>query len=184
MAEPQRKVDETRLVTGLFRDRESAERAYQVLEDRGFLHDEISVMMLDETRRKHYGFKPIETEHGNKALKGAGVGGAIGGTVGAALAAVAAAGASIALPGIGLVIAGPIAAALAGAGAGGATGGLIGAMVGAGVPEDRVKMYEMGIREGGILLGVHARTEAEAEHIEDLWRQNEGYVEGRIEREG
>jgi hypothetical protein len=176
MAEPRRNEDEVHLVTGLFRDRPSAEQAYQVLEDRGFLHDDISVMMLDETRKKHYGFTPMETEHGNKAIKGAGVGGAIGGTVGAALAAIAAAGASIALPGLGLIIAGPIAAALAGAGAGGATGGLIGALVGSGVPEDRVKMHEMGIRDGGILLGVHARTEAEAEFIEELWRQNEGYV--------
>jgi hypothetical protein len=163
-------------VTGLFRDRQSAEEAYKVLEERGFLHDDISVMMLDETRRKHYGFTPMETEHGNKAVKGAGVGGAIGGTIGAALAAVAAAGASIALPGLGLVIAGPVAAALAGAGAGGAAGGLVGALVGAGIPEDRVKMYEMGIREGGILLGVHARTEAEADYIEDLWHQIDGYI--------
>jgi hypothetical protein len=175
MTNPARK-DERKLVTGLFRDRESAERAYQVLEDKGFLGEDISVMMLDETRKKHYGFTPMETEHGNKAIKGAGVGGAIGGTVGAVAAAVAAAGASIALPGLGLVIAGPIAAALAGAGAGGAAGGLIGALVGTGIPEDRVKMYEMGIREGGILLGVYARSDVEADFIEQVWRENEGYI--------
>ena len=46
-------------------------------------------------------------------------------------------GSTIAVPGLGLVVAGPIAAALAGAGAGAAAGGLIGAMVGAGIPEDR-----------------------------------------------
>jgi hypothetical protein len=178
MSEPRRK-DERRLVTGLFKDRESAERAYQVLEEKGFLGDEISVMMLDETRKKHYGFTPMETEHGNKAMKGAGFGGAVGGTVGAALAVVAAAGASIALPGLGLVIAGPVAAALAGAGAGGAAGGLLGALVGAGIPEDRVKMYEMGIREGGILLGVYARSDVEADFIEQVWRENEGYIAPR-----
>jgi hypothetical protein len=170
------KLEERRLVTGLFRNRESAERAYQTLEDHGYLSDDISVMMLDETRKNHYDITPMETEHGNKAMKGAGMGGAIGGTVGAALAAIAAAGASIALPGLGLMIAGPVAAALAGAGAGGATGGLIGALVGAGISEDRVKMYEVGIREGGILLGVHARSEAEAQHIESLWRDVDGYV--------
>lgn len=177
MATPHRmEKEEGHLVTGVFKDRDSAEHAYQVLEDHGFLKDEITVMMLDETRKRHYNIAPMETEHGNKALKGAGVGGAIGGTVGAAAAAIAAVAASIAVPGLGLVIAGPVAAALAGAGAGGATGGLIGLLVGAGVPEDRVTMYEMGIREGGIMLGVNARTEAEARTIEDLWRGLDGYV--------
>ncbi len=65
-----------------------------------------------------------DSELGNKAAEGAGVGGAIGGTVGAIAAAIAAIGTSLVLPGLGLVIAGPIAAALAGAGAGaGAAGG-------------------------------------------------------------
>ena len=55
--------------------------------------------------------------------------------VGAALAALFAVGTVVVVPGLGLVLAGPIAAALAGAGAGGVTGGLIGALIGAGIPE-------------------------------------------------
>ena len=51
-------------------------------------------------------------ELGSKAAEGAGVGGAIGGTVGAILAAIAAVGTTIAIPGLGLVIAGPLAAAI------------------------------------------------------------------------
>ena len=51
----------------------------------------------------------------------------------AVLAALTAAGTSIALPGLGLVIAGPLAAAAAGAGAGAATGGLLGALIGWGL---------------------------------------------------
>jgi hypothetical protein len=72
------------------------------------------------------------------------------------------------LPGINLVIAGPIAAALAGAGAGGATGGLIGALIGAGIPEYRAKVYEAGIRGGGILIGVEARSDEEVDRLEEL----------------
>ena len=53
------------------------------------------------------------------------------------LAAVVAVGTPSLLPGINLVIAGPIAAALAGAGAGAVTGGVIGALVGVGIPEYR-----------------------------------------------
>ena len=50
------------------------------------------------------------------------------------IGAVVAAATSIAIPGVGLLLAGPIAGAIAGAGAGGATGTLLGALIGAGIP--------------------------------------------------
>jgi hypothetical protein len=173
------------LVTGLFHDREHAERAYRALRARGYSDADVNVMMSDGTRRQlletrkdaantrvhEGGLLPVVTEQGNKAAKGAGVGSAIGGTVGAIAAAIAAVGTSLAIPGLGLVVAGPIAAALAGAGAGGATGGLLGALVGAGISEERVKHYEEGIQRGGILMGVQVRSAADAELLEREWRQ-------------
>ena len=131
-------------VTGLFTDRERAEQGYEALTARGYEAKDINVVMTDDTRKKYFA-SGEQTEFGTKAAKGAGVGGAIGGTVGAIAAAIAAVGTSLAIPGLGLVIAGPLAAALAGAGAGGATGGLVGALIGAGIPEERVKHYEKGI---------------------------------------
>ncbi|WP_316934295.1 hypothetical protein [Hymenobacter sp. AT01-02] len=112
---------------GTFRDRDSAERAYQSLSSRGYSKDDVNVLMSDDTRKTHFGSDTPDTELGDKAMEGAGVGSAIGGTAGAVIGAIAAIGTSVALPGLGLVIAGPIAAALAGAGAGGLTGGLVGA---------------------------------------------------------
>lgn len=162
------------MVTGLFHDRESAERAYGSLEQRGYGKDDVNLVMSDETRNKHFVVDKRETELGNKALKGAGTGAAIGGTVGATLAAIAAVGTTLALPGLGLLIAGPIAAALAGAGAGGATGGLIGLLVGAGIPEERVKDYEEGIKKGGIVMGVTPRNTEDADYIEQEWKSNRG----------
>lgn len=99
------------VVTGMFTDRESAERAYNSLASRGYSKDDINVIMSDETRHKYFpeGSGAAGTEFGSKALEGTGTGAAIGGTTGA----------------------------LVGAGAGGATGGLIGALVGSGIPEDR-----------------------------------------------
>jgi hypothetical protein len=94
--------------------------------------------------------------------------------LGAIAAAVAAIGTTLAIPGLGLVIAGPIAAAVAGAGAGAAGGGLIGALIGWGLPEERVKSYEAGIRDGGILLGVTPRSEEDAAYFEKSWKQNHG----------
>lgn len=168
------KRSESGMVTGLFNDRESAERAYGSLEKRGYGKDDVNLVMSDETRKKHFVVDNRETELGNKALKGAGTGAAIGGTVGATLAAIAAIGTTLALPGLGLLIAGPLAAAIAGAGAGGATGGLIGLLVGAGIPEERVKDYEEGIKKGGILMGVTPRTPEDAEYFEQDWKKNRG----------
>ena len=113
--------DKAKLITGLFANRVAAEAGVDALIKHGFSREDISVMMSDSTKNKEFA---IET--GTRVADGAGIGGALGGAVGAVLAAIAAVGTSIALPGIGLVVAGPIAAALAGAGAGGMTGGLIG----------------------------------------------------------
>jgi len=131
--------------------------------------------MSDETRKRDFsGGGEAETEIGNKAAKGAGVGSALGGTVGAVAAGIAAIGTSLVIPGLGLVVAGPIAAALAGAGAGGAAGGLLGALVGAGIPEERVKHYESGLKEGSVLLGVRPRNAEDAEYLRKTWTDSRG----------
>lgn len=163
-------------VSGLFRDRESAEHAYRSLAERGYDKDDLNLVMSDETRKRHFGDDTPDTDLGSKALEGAGVGGAIGGTTGAVLAAIAAIGTSIAIPGLGLVVAGPIAAALAGAGAGGATGGLIGALVGAGIPEEHAKVSDEGIRRGDIYMGVNPRNDEDAEYFEREWKTRSEHV--------
>lgn len=163
------------LVTGLFPDRDSAERAYQSVTERGYSNKDVNLVMSDDTRKRYFSADDsVQTELGSKAAEGAGVGGAIGGTLGAIAAAIAAVGTSIAIPGLGIVIAGPLAAALAGAGAGGLTGGLVGALVGAGIPEERVKHYESGIKEGGILMGVKPRSREDADYLAQSWKQHKG----------
>lgn len=164
----------SRMVTGLFKDRESAERAYGSVTSRGYTQDDVNLLMSEDTRKTHFTDDGRETEMGNKALEGAGTGAAIGGVVGATLAAIAAIGTTLALPGLGLLVAGPIAAALAGAGAGGATGGLIGALVGAGIPEERVKRYEEGIKNGGIVMGVTPKSDDDAVYFEEEWKRHRG----------
>lgn len=162
-----------RMVTGLFRDRESAERAYGSLSERGYGKDDVNLMMSDDTRNKYFA-DDDDSELGTKAWEGAGKGAAIGGGVGATLAAIAAIGTTLALPGLGLLIAGPIAAGLAGAGAGAATGGLVGALIGHGIPEEQARHYDQGLREGGIVMGVQPRNDEDADYFEKNWRENRG----------
>ena len=165
------------MVTGLFPDRESAEAAYQKAHARGYTRDDVNLMMSDETRKTHFPHDDtvVETELGNKAAEGAGIGGAIGGAIGAIAAAVAAVGTTLALPGLGLVIAGPLAAAIAGAGAGAASGGLIGALIGWNIPEERVKDYEEGLKQGGILMGLRTRNPEDAAYFENEWKSAGGH---------
>lgn len=167
-----RRQEDRRLVTALFRDRESTERAYQALKERGYSDRDINVMMSDATRDKYYAANSPVVEEGNKALEGMGTGGAIGGALGAIIGGIAAIGTNLVLPGIGLIVWGPIAAAFAGAGAGGLTGGIIGALIGWGIPEEHAKYYEEGIRNGGTVLGVTPRNDEDAEYIENEWRNN------------
>lgn len=158
------------MLTGLFNDRESTEGAYRSLRDRGYSDDDINVLMSDDTRNKYY--SDGDSELGNKAAEGTGVGSAIGGTLGAIIGGIAAIGTNLVLPGLGLVVWGPLAAALAGAGAGGLTGGLVGALVGWGIPEERAQQYEEGIKNGGTLLGVRPRSSEDADYFENDWSTN------------
>lgn len=166
--------EQTPLVTGLFPNRESAERAYTSVTQRGYKNDDVNVVMSDATRDRYFAKNEVKTELGNKAAEGAGVGGAIGGTVGAIAAAVAALGTTLLLPGLGLVIAGPLAAAVAGAGAGAAAGGLVGALVGWNIPEARVKEYETALKNGKILMAVQPRSPDDARHFEREWNLQSG----------
>ena len=168
----QNRTTDRGMLTGMFRDRESTEHAYNTLHERGYTKDDINLIMSDETRKKHFSGDVKETEIGTKAAEGAGKGSAIGSTVGAIVGVIAAIGTSLVIPGLGIVIAGPIAAGLAGAGAGGITGGVIGALVGSGIPEERAKLYESGIKSGNIVMGIHPRNSEDAKYFEENWRTN------------
>ncbi|MDI1353090.1 MAG: hypothetical protein PSV35_10065 [bacterium] len=141
--------------TELFKDQHSAEKAYQDAIHAGYTPQDINVMMSDESRTKYY--NSVLVKEGSKASEGVGIGGATGAAVGGIVAAIAAIGTNLVIPGLGLVVAGPIAAGLAGAGAGSIAGGLVGALIGWGIPEDKAKVFESGIKSGGIVLGVNER---------------------------
>ncbi len=160
------------LMTGLFSDRESAEHGYNARTERGNKDSDVNLAMAGDTHKRHFAADGDETELGNKAAEGAGVGGAIGGTLGAIAAAVAAVGTTLLIPGLGIVVARPLAAAIAGAGAGAATGGLIGALVGWNMPEERAELREEGIKKGGILIGVRPRNVEDADYLHNSWTTN------------
>ncbi len=156
------------MLTGSFRDRAEVERAYNSLLERGYSKDEINVIMSDDMRKQHFSSTSETTELGTKAAEGGLTGATVGGAIGAVAGALALAG-TLAIPGLGIVLAGPVAAGLVGLGAGAAAGGLVGTLIGAGIPEERAKTYENDIKAGGIVMGVTPRSTEDAQHIEREW---------------
>lgn len=162
-------------VSAVFRDRASAEQAFDTLRGWGYSDREVNVLMSDQTRSRYYPPKAHEKhEAGTMATEGMGVGGAIGTAVGATLGAILAIGTSLAIPGLGLVIAGPLAAAFAGGGAGAVTGGIVGGLVGLGIPEANAQAYQDALREGGVVIGVEARDSKDAKRIEKSFKDLQG----------
>ena len=161
------------IMTGMFRDRESAERGYECLRTRGLHgsrrepphvggHAEPALPEgrpeKDRARHEGRGGRGHRRRHGRRPRR----------------APVGLAAAGIAVPGLPIIAMGPLAAALTGAGTGGALGALIGGLVGYGIPEERAKVYEQGVREGGIVFGVTPRTPEDADYIERGWTDARG----------
>lgn len=167
------RADERQMLIATFKNHDNADHAYDAAVDReGYAEDDISVLMSDATRKRYFGDREhVEIKEGTKAAEGAGIGGALGGATGGVAGALVAAGGMVTFPGLGLAIAGPLAAALAGAGTGGGAGSVVGALIGAGVTEERAKRYETDIKEGGIVLGVVPRSERDAEYFETKWKE-------------
>ena len=160
----------SKMVTGLFKDSESVERAYEVVSEHGYGTADINVVMSDDTRRRYFSDdRQINTELGRKVEEGGELGGPTGGRIGIIISAICAVGV-VALPGLGLVLAGPLAVALAAAGTAGLAVGLVGALSDWGIPEERAKQYETGMHDGGILMGVRPRSDEDAQYFVQQWK--------------
>lgn len=138
-------------VYGIYRTRPMVEKAVEELKLAGFRNADISVLLPESG-----GTKEFAVEKETKAPEGAAAGAGTGAVIGGALGWLTGIG-LLAIPGLGpFVAAGPIMAALAGVGAGGMVGGIAGALIGMGIPEYEANRYEGRIKEGGILLSIHA----------------------------
>lgn len=138
-------------VVGLFNTREEAREVINDLVNHGFSRDSISLMARGEDKETWTRSDTGEEREGG-TLEGAATGAAIGGGIGLVVGL-----ASLAIPGVGPIIAaGPLATALAGLGVGAAAGGLIGALTNIGVPKEHADYYAEGVRRGGTLVTVSA----------------------------
>jgi len=162
--------DQHTAVFAIFADRQATDRAVAALQVAGFRNDDISVLLPDRE-----GTMDFAHEKNTKAPEGAATGMTSGAVLGGALGWLVGIG-SLAVPGVGpLIAAGPIMAALAGLGVGGAIGGLAGALIGMGIPEYEAKRYEGRVKDGGILVSVHAVDRIHIRRAKDIFEREGGH---------
>lgn len=146
--------------------RAQAETIVDGLKSAGFQNTEISVLFADKS-----GTRDFSHEQNTKMPEGAATGGITGMGAGAILGWLAGIG-SLAIPGVGpLIAAGPIMAALGGAAVGGATGGLIGGLVGMGIPEYEAKLYDGKIQGGNSLISVHTENSDQVDAAKEVYKR-------------
>jgi hypothetical protein len=136
-----------KLAIGMVTSRDDAELAVRRILLCGYLRHDVSLIMTENTQKRCF----IQRGSGDSPAH----------AFGAAVAV------SVVVPGLGLVVAGPIAAAVAGVTCGGCDG-LTGVLIGAGIPEQRARFYEGCLADGGILIGVYAANARSAEAIETI----------------
>jgi hypothetical protein len=133
----------------------------------GFSNNDVSVLLPDRA-----GSRDFAHEQHTKAPEGAAAGAVAGGVAAGVLGWLVGIG-SLAIPGVGpLIAAGPIMAALGGVAAGGAVGGLAGAFVGFGIPEYEAKQYEGKLKSGNILISVHAEDSKERNAAKEIFERS------------
>lgn len=145
-----------------------ASRVVSSLEAAGVPQTDISLVSGDKSAKA--GESRTGTTSGD-AKEGAATGAGTGATVGTALgggAGLLAGLGSLAIPGVGpLVAAGWLVATITGAGLGAAAGGLLGSLTGAGLSEADAKTYSEGVERGGTLVTVRA-DESRTSQVEQI----------------
>lgn len=148
-----------RTIARMYDSYADASAAVRELEAAGFSHDDVSLV--------GHGGASAPADDATGGGTAAGTGATLGTLVGGGAGLLAGLG-SLAIPGLGpIVAAGWLVATLAGAGVGAAAGGLLGALTGAGVSEEEANVYAEGVRRGGNLVTVRA-DEARAPEAERI----------------
>lgn len=172
-----------KVVFGLVKSQDHANRIVERLLASGFTNSDISVLTPDRHARNpdalahathphshetHASKGTLATEKHSKAPEGAATGATAGGILGGSLGLLAGIG-SLAIPGVGpFIAAGPIMAALSGSAIGGSLGLAVGSLIGLGIPEYEAVKYKSGLESGGTLLSVHVTTSDQLKKAEDI----------------
>lgn len=153
------------------------------LESAGIPHSDISIISGDKSANTAgdtaTGMTSGDAAQG--ASTGAGTGATLGTVLGGGAGLLAGLG-SLAIPGVGpIVAAGWLVAALTGAGVGAAAGGLVGSLTGAGVSEADAQTYQQHVNEGGTLVTARV-DDSQAAQVEQMMSAGSGMTGSTMTR--
>lgn len=158
-------------ITGVFTSRDNAEQAVKQLRSLGIPDNRIGILSPGSTpERLEAGVPVTDTEEpGMGRAMGAAVGGAMGAAGGATLGLAVA---TLAIPGIGPVIAfGMVGAALlgiVGAAAGSAVGDTVEEELGEGIPHEDIYLYEDALRHGKSIVIAYAEDGEQSDRAAEV----------------
>jgi len=160
-----------RMIAHSYDTYDHAVRVVHALEAAGVPHDDVSLMSGDKDRTVATNIAG-DTAANTATATGTGTGATLGTVLGGGAGLLAGLG-SLAIPGVGPVVAaGWLIATLTGAGVGAAAGGLLGSLTGAGVDEADAKGYAEHVGRGGTLVTVRA-TDQDAAQVEYILEHGE-----------
>lgn len=159
------KLTYTGVITCIFDSLADAETACTELIKRGYKPEEITVIMSDTTQNKYFDYHNQEVDPATTTMEEAGIETALGAIIGV----VAALGSLVAIPGIGLIVGGPLMTALSEENRSKFYSGITETLIEAGIPEEQAIYYEKSLKNGGIVIGVAPRNAEDRKAIVDEW---------------
>jgi hypothetical protein len=161
-------IKETAMTTFVLCLASSHQKATAILSDlqtAGFTPNDVSVL-YPETSTTHDFAHEVHSKMPEGATAGASTGGLLGGALGW-LAGIG----TLAIPGVGPIIAaGPILGILSGAAIGATVGGVAGGLIGLGIPEVEAKRYAGKLRDERILISVKAINSGRVNSAKKVFR--------------
>lgn len=161
-------------ISGVFNSYQNLNSLMNELNANGISDKNINILMADNTRQSYTHNAGDNINEGvNDAIEnsrmpeGTSTGAISGGLLGALIGGLTLVG-SVALPGAGLLAAGPIVGALTGGAIGAASGGVIGALIGAGIPENEAQEYEKALQQQGnvvVIAHIHRNQSSQIRSI-------------------
>lgn len=142
-------------IVGIFESPEQANRVIADLLSAGLTKGDISLIMSDKGRER---FSAATENTNDRIVKDAAIGATTGGVLTALLLGLTTA-SVIAVPGMALLVGGPLIAAIEGLGAGAAIGGLAGALSAIGIKAAEASKYEDAVKAGHAVVVVHTDDE-------------------------
>ncbi|MBE9464248.1 hypothetical protein ACFP1I_06360 [Dyadobacter subterraneus] len=161
-------------VSGVFFTKKDADMAYHALLKLGHTHDDISVLMSDETLNKYERPHPEDAEEFVTSEEEIEKEASIEKPKGTIINAIISITSMISIPGLGIAISNTLLKKIYNLTAEDSSEKTIGGILSSSVPEEHTDSYGDSMKEGGIIISVDPRNSQEKKAIVKNFRENNG----------